>query len=140
MSKFEIKNLIKFAIVGAIGTIENLLILFFLTDLLKIYYIFSAIVAIFLSVLSNYLLNKWWTFREEIKDRILKKYIQYVLLYSASLLVNISILYVLVEFFQVWYIIAELCAIICAFFMNFFGSMLWIFKKDHATNKKNLNS
>ena len=113
------------------------MILFFLTEVLDLYYIFSAIVAIFLSVLSNYLLNKWWTFKEEIKDKILRKYIQYILLYSASLLANISILYLLVEFFKIWYIIAELCAIICAFFMNYFGSKLWIFKEDDKRASNN---
>jgi len=128
LSKPFIKHLLKFAIVGAIGTIVNLSILYFLTEFANVYYIISEIIAFMLSALNNYILNKIWTFKEKIQEQIIKKYFQFTLVCLVSLLFNISILFILVEYFNLWYILAELIAIICSFLINFLGSKLWTFK------------
>ena len=82
------------------------------------------------AVLNNYLLDKTWTFREEIKDKIITKYFQFFLISLISLIVNISILFYLVEFHNIWYIYAEIGAICGGFLINFFGNKLWTFNND----------
>lgn len=128
LSKPFIKHLLKFAIVGVIGTIINLSILYYLTEFANVYYIISEIIAFMLSALNNYILNKIWTFKEKIQEQIIKKYFQFTSVCLVSLLFNISILFILVEYFNLWYILAELIAIFCSFLINFFGSKLWTFK------------
>lgn len=137
-SKDLIIKFIKFAIVGAIGTFINLGVLFLFADIFGVYYIISEVIAFYISVLNNYLLNKVWTFKEKIKERTLVKYIQYLIINILSLLINISVLYTLVEFFNVWYILAEFFAIICAFLVNFIGNVLWTFRKREKENSSSV--
>lgn len=124
---------IKFAIVGAIGTFLNLAILFLFTDIFNVYYLISEIFAFYISVLNNYFLNKVWTFKEKLRNKVVKKYAKYFLINVIALLVNLSILYILVEFFYIWYIIAECFAIISAFLINFLGNILWIFRETEES-------
>jgi dolichol-phosphate mannosyltransferase len=129
--KSFIKQLIKFAFVGAIGTIINLSILYILTEFFHVYYIFSEMVAFSTAALNNYILDKIWTFKEEIGDQIIKKYFQFITISLLALVVNISILFILVEVYLVWYIYAEIGAICCAFLINFFGNKIWTFNKSN---------
>ena len=52
----------KFAFVGGSGTIINVLILYYLTEKVGIYYMFSAIISFIIAMSSNFFLNKIWTF------------------------------------------------------------------------------
>lgn len=126
-SRSNIKEFIKFGIVGAIGTFVNLSILYFLTEIVNIYYIISEIIAFSVSVINNYILNKKWTFNETLKENIVRKYFKYAITCLLSLFVNLFILFILVEFYDFWYIFAEVVAIGGAFLFNFVGSKLWTF-------------
>lgn len=128
-------QLIKFAFVGFIGTIVNLTILYTLTEFFYVYYIISEIIAFFISVINNYILNKIWTFKENIEERLIGKYLKYTIICLISLVVNISILFILVEFFAIWYIFAEVIAIMGGFLFNFIGNKSWTFRKNN--NKLN---
>ena len=54
----------QYMIVGAIGAVENLSIYGFLTTFLYINSITAEIIAFLVSVLSNFILNNYWTFQE----------------------------------------------------------------------------
>ena len=128
-SKDSTKQMIKFAIVGAIGTIVNLSILFISTEFFSIYYIISEIIAFFCALINNYILNKIWTFKEKVKYKVIRKYFQYFSITLIALVVNLIILFILVEFFNMWYILAEIVAILGGFLINFSGSKFWTFNE-----------
>lgn len=128
MSRAYIFQIIKYGIVGTIGTIINLSVLYVLTEYFKIYYIFSEIIGFLIGIVINYLINKRWTFKENIKSDIFLKYIKYTSICTFTLILNLIILFVLVEFFYIWYIFAELMAIVFCFLINFFGNKFLTFK------------
>ena len=55
---------LKFALVGLTGTFINIIILYILTEYFKIYYVISEIIAIGFTLITNFIGNKIWTFRE----------------------------------------------------------------------------
>ncbi len=118
----------KFVIVGGLGALINVSILFILTDIFNVFYLISEIIAFIISASQNYVLNKIWTFKEKLKNSVIKKYFKYLLISMISLLFNISVLYMLVEFFGFWYIYAEIVAIIFSSLINFLGNKIWTFK------------
>ncbi len=130
LKKNNLYEFIKFALVGASGTFINIGILWFLTEILGIHYIVSEIIAFIVSGISNYILNKIWTFQERINQEPGMKYIKFLIISIIALLVNISILFILVEFFDMWYIFAEVYAIAGAFILNYIGNKLWTFNND----------
>lgn len=128
--KFKIaKEFIKFAVVGLIGTIINLAILYFLTELFGVYYIISAIFAFIIAMTSNFILNKIWTFKEDIRENALTKYGKFAIVSIIGLIVNLIFLYVFTEYLGIYYLISQVLAIGIALFVNFFGNKIWTFKK-----------
>ena len=106
------RQYIRFGIVGTFGTLLNLTILFVFTDIFGIYYIYSEVVAFIASVIHNYLLNKKWTFKESIQEEFVPKLINYTIICIFVLIINLTVLFILVEYFGIWYIFAEVGAIL----------------------------
>ncbi len=128
----EIKRALKFLTVGVSGTFVNTGVLFLLTEYAGVYYIFSSLIAIETSIVTNFLLNDFWTFGEK-HNNISKKYIRflsYQLICMAGLLINITILFLLTNLTNMWYIYANIIAIICVFIWNFLvnRNITWKYK------------
>lgn len=128
MKKETIKQFLRFAIVGGIATLMNLGLLYFSTEFLKIYYLISAILAWILSGIFNFLLNKKWTFNENIRDRTIMKYLKFSVVSIIALLFNISFLYLLTELFQIYYMLSQIMALSLSLGINFLGNKFWTFK------------
>ena len=118
----------KFALIGTMGMIVNLIFLYILTDLAKVYYLASAIFAFLIALIHNYLLNKTFTFKENIKHKFFSKFLQFSLVSSAALIINLIILYTLTEIFGIYYLISQVIAIGFVFILNFLGNKFWTFK------------
>jgi putative flippase GtrA len=129
LKKESSKQFIKFSIIGVLNTIINLAVLYVCTDIFGIYYLISAIIAFMAAVTNSFVLNKTWTFNEKINQNAYSKYAKFFIISIIALAVNLVILYVLVEFFSIHYIIAQLIGIISNLIINFFGNKLWTFKK-----------
>ncbi len=127
--KNVITEFFKFAFVGLIGTIINLIILYSLTEFLGIYYIISAIFAFIIAATNNFILNKTWTFNEKISYKTLDKYSQFFSVSLVALLINISFLYILTEFLGIHYLISQVIAIGLALSINFLGNKIWTFSR-----------
>ncbi len=127
--KNVIGEFFKFVIVGGIGTIINILILYLLTEKAGIYYLISAIISFIVAMTSNFVLNKVWTFKENIKFNARKKYLQFCLVSVLALLVNLFFLYFFTEIFGIYYIVSQILAIGIALFINFLGNKIWTFSK-----------
>ena len=126
--KNTFKQAFKFALVGGIGTFVNIGILFFFTEYFQIFYILSEVIAFIVSGIHNYLLDKLWVFKEKVKAQVGVKYVQFLTISVFSLIINLLVLYTLVEYYHLWYIYAEVIAIMFGFLINFFGNKLWTFR------------
>ena len=127
--KNVIKEFVKFGIIGGIGTLVNIAILYLLTEKAGVYYLISAIFSFIVAVSGNFILNKIWTFKESVKLEIGKKYLQFGLVGISALLVNLFFLYVFTEIFGIYYIISQILAIGIALIINFLGNKIWTFGK-----------
>ncbi|MFH1503724.1 MAG: glycosyltransferase family 2 protein [Candidatus Diapherotrites archaeon] len=124
-----IKEFFKFGIVGFVGTIINLGILYLFTEFFGIYYLLSAFFAFIIAMTNNFILNKIWTFGEKINSKFSKKYLQFSLVSVIALAFNLYFLYFFTEFLGIYYLISQIFAIILSLMINFLGNKLWTFKK-----------
>ena len=123
------KQFFKFAFVGFVGTIMNIAILYTLTEYFGIYYIISALFAFIVSATSNFMLNKVWTFRENVSYKIIKKYVSFFIVSISALSFNILFLYIFTEYFRIYYILSQILAIGISLSINFIGNKIWTFRK-----------
>lgn len=120
---------VKFAVVGGTGTLINLGILYLLTTVAGIYYMLSAIFSFLVAMTSNFFLNKIWTFKENIKSDVGKKYVKFGTISIIALGVNLTFLYIFTEIAGIYYLISQALAIGIALIINFLGNKAWTFKK-----------
>jgi len=129
IKKETIKQFFKFAIIGVINTLINLLILYVLKEFLGINYLISEIFAFIIAATNSFILNKTWTFEEKIKFRTYSKYIKFIVVSAIALCFNLIFLYILVDHFKIWYIFAQIFATGLNLIINFSGNKLWTFKR-----------
>ena len=127
--KNVIKEFVKFGVVGGIGTLVNIAILYLLTEEAGVYYMISAIFYFIVAMYGNFLLNKLWTFNEIIEFGIGRKYLQFSLVSISALLVNLFFLYIFTEVLVIYYIVSQILAIGIALIINFLGNKIWTFSK-----------
>ena len=127
----QIHRFVKFGLVGTWGFLVNMLLLWFLTEKVGVYYLFSSIVAIEISLLNNYILNDLWTWHDRGKagkTEYFKRMLQYHISSSAAMLTNISILWILTALFGIYYLASNVFGILCGAALNFFINDRWTFK------------
>jgi len=124
-------RLIKFGIVGASGVGVNVGCLYVFTEFAHLPYFVSSILAIELSIISNFTANLLWTWRDRSEEGTLwTKLVRYHIGAGATaFLGNYLILVALTEFFGMHYMISNLIGIAFGTFSNYLINDLWTFKK-----------
>lgn len=121
-------QLIRFALVGASGFAINLGVYALCVHAVGIPYQVAAVVAWLVAVMSNFVLNRHWTF-DASAGRI---HFQAVRFFAVSLaafaLVNLVLLTLLVEAGGLAKVPAQALAVAAATPFNFLGNKLWSFK------------
>jgi len=127
-------RLLKFAVVGISGVAVNMGVLYLLTEFYHILYIISSIIAIEISIISNFFLNDLWTWRDRAKKPFRERFVQYhISVGLTAILANWLILLILTEFFHIYYMISNLIGIAVGTFANYILNDLWTFRKRTST-------
>jgi len=131
LSRFA-KQAAKYYAVGASGVLVNLGLLFYLTEYVGLWYFLSYTLAISASITSNFILNKFWTFRDSINSQ--RTIVMYVKFSSVSFLgmgIQLGSVYFLVESLSVYYMLAALISISIAGAINFIINRSWTFEAKY---------
>jgi len=114
------KHAFKYYLVGASGVLVNLGILFALTEFVGLWYLLSSTIAIYVSITSNFLLNKTWTFRDTaIKQRDFLMYGKFIGVSLVGMGIQLGFNYMFVEKLSIYYLLAALMSIMIASSVNF---------------------
>ncbi|NWG36046.1 MAG: glycosyltransferase family 2 protein [Nitrososphaera sp.] len=122
----------RFYTVGASGLLVNYLVSFVLTALFPaIWYLHATIAGIALSITSNFILNKLWTFedRDFSAKRTLVQYGMFAGFSAFGALVQLGMVYYLVESQGQSYPLALILAVATASISNFLLNKKWTFKE-----------
>ncbi len=122
----------RFYTVGASGLgINYFMSLLFSSGITDVWYLHANVIGIIASMTSNFILNKYWTFED--KDfstkKTLKQYGKFVIFSALGAVIQLGIVFSLVENSQIIYPIALILAVITAAFSNFILNKKWTFKE-----------
>jgi len=123
----------RFYTVGASGLLVNYLVsLLFADAIINFWYIHATVIGIAISMSSNFILNKIWTFEDRNFEakKTLAQYGKFVGFSSLGALIQLGMVYVLVGNYQVVYPIALILAVIIAATSNFILNKKWTFKES----------
>ncbi|OHD14276.1 MAG: hypothetical protein A2086_09590 [Spirochaetes bacterium GWD1_27_9] len=124
------KRLVKFGIVGVLGSITNLTIFFIFVEKLKFDKNIISIICFLVAVTQNYILNHIWTFKDKVvsKKLSLKYYIKFVASSLVGLAVNLVILNI-VTIFIPYQTVGQALGILGGMLFNFISSKFFVFRK-----------
>lgn len=125
----------RFLTVGASGLVLNYVVSFLLSNVVSnLWYIQAAGIGIVMSVHTNFVLNKVWTFED--KDftfrHLIRQYFSFLALCAFGAIIQLSLTYVFFEHWHIHYAISLMLAVCIASFSNFllnkkitFGEKIW---------------
>jgi len=122
----------RFYSVGASGLLVNYIIsLLFADAIINFWYIHATIIGIVVSMSSNFILNKMWTFEDRNFEakKTLALYGKFVGFSSLGALIQLGMVYILVDNYQFVYSIALILAVIIAASSNFIFNKKRTFKE-----------
>lgn len=121
---------LRFALVGSSGILVNLAIYTGAIYLLDMYYLLAASLSFLIAMTNNFVLNLRWTFKTHNQGlrSIGRQYLRYFLVTLNSYVINIVILWILVDYWYWHKVLSQLIAILITTLTNFLGSKLWAFK------------
>ena len=122
------KQAVKYYSVGVTGVLVNLGILYLLTDFLGFWYLASQIIAISVSITTNFFFNRSWTFRDSIENqRTSEMYVKFIIVSLFGMGIQLGITFLLVENAAAYYLHAAGIAIVIAGAINYIVNRRWTF-------------
>lgn len=118
---------VRFAVSGCIVALVGISVLFILTELLQVWYLFSSTIAFFVAIIINFVLQKTWAFQ----DRVKKIRSQMVLFFMNALLnlgLNTLLMYYLVTVLGLNHIFSQMSVMVALAIMNYTLYSLYIFR------------
>ncbi len=114
--------MLKFLVVGLTGAILNLLLMRIIVGGFNEPIYLGAIVALEASIISNFLLNNYWTYKNRKSNgTVFRKYLKYNMMSSLGSGIYFALIFVL-TLFGVGYLLATAIGILGSFSTNFGGS------------------
>ncbi len=127
----ELIRFVKFCLVGASGILVNEGLLWLLTELGGLVYLLSSVISIESSIISNFLLNDFFTFRDRRSPGAgsrLVRLVKFNFVSLAGLLLNLGLLWLFTSVFGVYYLVSNLIGIALAFLLNYGINTLWTWR------------
>jgi len=129
-----LRQLVRFAAAGGLGTVTNLALFFVLVDFAGMAPLLGMLLCFAVAVTQNYVLNELWTFAMEAAGKIsLHRYGRFVAASLVGLAINAAVLAGLLAAFAFPYaVIPQAAGIAAGMLFNFVASRWFIFNRGEA--------
>ena len=130
------KETISSVIFGILTTIVNLISYYFFSNIININYLISNTISWIISVVFAYITNKFYVFnsKDKRKDVMVKEFIKFVNCRLTSGVIEILLLFLLVDMMKVNDIISKLAIGVIVVVLNFIFSKIFVFQKVNQLN------
>eukprot|EP01133_Synstelium_polycarpum_P004880 gene4880-5669_t len=119
-------SLIKFGITGASGLVIDFSLTWFFKDVLHFNKFVANGIGFTAAVISNYFINKLWTFKN--KDKIGKQLAAFMLVSLIGLMLNSFFIYLFNNQLLLNFYLSKAIAVVLVFFWNFSANYFFVFK------------
>ena len=125
------EDFIKYCLVGLSGVIVNLGVYYYLTRFISFPITLSSPIAIEASIISNFFLNNFWTFKARpVKKSFQTRLLNFHLVAGVAGIINYLLFLALVYLVNIYDILAVLLGIAIGIIFNYAGNSLWTFRKE----------
>lgn len=122
-----LNQILKFGLVGGTAFVIDYVLLYVCTEFLHIHYLISSIISFTVSVIFNYILSIKWVFDVKKKQDV-KDFVIFIILSIIGLGINSLIMYVMVEKFEVYYMLSKIVSTAVVMVYNFITRKIFVEK------------
>ena len=122
---------IKYGLVGSVGFGVHLVVLWLLTEYAGMWYIASAIIAIVVAALNNYILNYHWTFKDKKANitNVYLGYFKYLLSRGFTEGLYLGLLYLMTDIVGWHYMVSAVVVQVVTAIVGYLIAVNWIWRK-----------
>jgi dolichol-phosphate mannosyltransferase len=124
----------QFCLVGFTGIFVDMGVVFGLKELFALDTRICALGGFAVAVTTNYLLNRYWTFRQGRRVPFFRSYLVFVAVCLLGLAVRLGVMHLLIEHTDMdqgrWYLMVNFIGIVVATAVNFTGSKFFAFSPE----------
>jgi putative flippase GtrA len=129
IAAFGREHILWFLFAGIISSLVDIGLLYVFCEYLGVWYISAAAVSYCCGILVSYSMNKYLTFHDGRRNYLLQ-FSTFAAISFSCLMVNLSIIWLAVEFLSINYLPAKVLATACAFFWNYYGQSRITFRRN----------
>lgn len=126
-------KIVRYVMSGGLATALTIGTTFVLTSFFNIWYLYSSAIAYGLGFIVSFLLQKFWTFSHYSREKIYKEGVTYIIIGVINLALNALLMYVMVDMFFLWYILAQIISAGIIATESFFIYRNFIFKPSQLS-------
>lgn len=138
-ASFRMGRMTRFAAVGALGTVVNLLVMAaLLHGVFDVDYVVAAVSAAEISILHNFVLQERFVFRD-LRDGVNSlrgRLVQHLLFNNAEALIRLPFLILLVEMLHVWPLYAQVITLAIAFTARFLFASRVVYRPNRVVRHR----
>lgn len=127
---FPYRKILKYVISGGTAAAVTVSTLYFFTDIVGVWYVFSSVLGYVTGFGVSFTLQKFWTFGDKKTDKIKSQAFFYALTLSVNLILNTYGIYVFVQHLGFNYLVAQIIVGLLIACGSFFIYRNFIFKKN----------
>ncbi len=125
---FRFLSLFKFGFTGMSGLVIDFSVTWLLKDELHLNKFLANAAGFTAAVISNYVINRLWTFSEREKTKVSKQFASFLMVSLIGLVLNSGFLYLFHEHLALNFYLSKAIAILLVFFWNFSANYFFVFK------------
>lgn len=126
---FEKNILLRYLIAGITAASTNIGLLYIFTDIFGIWYIYSSVLSFVVAIAISFALQKFWTFADQEMSKVHHQFFRYMGVAISGISINTVTMYLLVDIFNIWYILAQIITGVFIAVLNFLMYKFFIFNK-----------
>lgn len=126
---FKKNILLRYLVAGITGASTQIGLLYVFTDILHFWYLYSSVFSFLAAIIVSFLLQKFWTFADNKTEQMQNQFFKYIGVAIFGLLINTLSMFVLVDFLDLWYILAQIITGAFIAVINFLMYKFFIFNK-----------
>ena len=126
-----LENFIKFSLVGLVGVVIHFGLLYWLTETVGLWYLWSAVIAVTLANINNYILNHLWTFKKkrQYNTNLFKGWLKYMLAVSVTEAMYLGLIYWFTSILGVYYLLSAFFALALTTGIRYWTAERWVWGK-----------
>jgi len=132
MNNGDVVNFIKYTLVGTTGLILDMIILYCLVEFLHMPVVPASAISFFVSMVNNFFLHKYWTFRD-LSHHFERQFISFFVIAIANLGITVVCMYFFSDLLKIWYMIAKVITSIIVLIFSYTMNRMWTFKLNTKT-------